>query len=487
MAIFHLNLKTIGRSQGRSATGAAAYRAGVVIQDRRTGLTFDYTKKREIGGAEILAPPNAPGWTLSRAELWNRVEEAEKRKDAQICREIEFALPVELTPEQNKQLARDFINAEFVALGMLADVAFHKLTGQNPHVHALLTMRTITPEGFGPKVRDWNERALCDHWRERWAHYANQALAAAGQAARIDHRTLTEQALAAIEAGSMQQAKALDRAPTIHEGRNPAAVKYNQTVQAANLAGLESWEAIEREAMAEARLMPVYSDLRTQAAAAAAPIPEPPAAPPARRLTAEEADAAFRAEMTNTSGLNAIKWRAAEHRQHAAAAWLAEHREDERTHRQRTEAAAQRLAEAREARQRFAASTPEPWGFWIFNQPAREQWKRQKRRLARAVRKAKQAEAVALQEQAAALATLQTQRQQQERMQAHALAERRGLGLLPSEHMRAARIKAANQYEADMRGAEQAKKAPARHTASLTPPAATPEPPRPKPKPQGPR
>jgi hypothetical protein len=487
MAIFHLNLKTIGRSQGRSATGSAAYRAGEVIHDRRTGLTFDYTRKKEIDGAELIAPSNSPGWTLSRAELWNRAEEAEKRKDAQVCREVEFALPIELTPEQNKQLARDFLNAEFVALGMVADVAFHKLTGQNPHAHALLTMRTITPEGFGPKVREWNDRGLCDHWRERWAHFANQALAAAGQAARIDHRTLAEQALNAIEVGNIEQAKALDRAPTIHEGRSAAAVNHNKTVQAANLAGLDAWEAIEREAMAEARLMAAYSDLRPQAAAVAAPIPAPPTAPLARRLTAEEADAAFRAEMTSATGLKAINWRAAEYRQHAAAAWLAAHKDDERTHRKQVETAAQCLADARKARQHFDANTPEPWGFWIFNRAEREDWQRQKRLLARAVRKTKEAEALARQEQAAAVAGLDAKRQQQLRAEAHALTERRGLGLLPSEQMLAARNRAAVQYEIEFQRAEKAKKAPTRPAVSALPPAAAPTPPRPKPKPPGPR
>lgn len=418
MAIFHLNLKTIGRSQGRSATGSAAYRAGEVIHDRRTGLTFDYTRKKEIDGADILAPPNAPGWSLSRAELWNRVEEAEKRKDAQLCREVEFALPVELTPEQNKQLARDFIRAEFVALGMAADLAFHKLTGQNPHAHALLTMRTIMPEGFGPKVREWNERSLCDHWRERWTHFANQALAAAGQAARIDHRTLAEQALVAVEAGNMEQAKALDRAPTIHEARSPAAANHNNGVQAANLAGLDSWEALEREAMAEARLMLPYTDARTTA----------------RQPSPKQLDEAYRLEMSTVSGMAAAKWRAADRRCLDVAKQLAAHNQEEARRKAEKRKAAKILDQARARRALFLRQNPEPWRFWIFNSREWHLWQKRKQRKEKEVKAAKQSLATAtLQLEAAALLVLEKETAELQRTLARTLAIRKGLGLLPSE------------------------------------------------------
>ena len=83
MAIYHLNAKAIGRSQGRSATGAAAYRAAVRIEDTRTGLVFDYSRKRGVDSAEILAPDGA---VLDRATLWNLAEHTDKRSDAQVCR-----------------------------------------------------------------------------------------------------------------------------------------------------------------------------------------------------------------------------------------------------------------------------------------------------------------------------------------------------------------------------------------------------------------
>ncbi len=259
MANFHFHAKIIGRSQGRSAVGSAAYRAGVVLVDRRptVNLRFDYTHKKGIDGAEILAPSNAPVWCSDRSELWNRVEEAEKRKDAQVCREVEFSLPVELTNDEKKELARDFVRSQFVGQGMVADVAFHHLDGHNPHAHVLLTMRELLPDGtgFGNKQRAWNEWALVETWREQWASHANAALAKAGHDARIDHRSLAEQANDAAQRGDMQAAQALDRTPTIHVGGNKARAAHNETVRAENVQRQKAWDETAEQARAEARLM----------------------------------------------------------------------------------------------------------------------------------------------------------------------------------------------------------------------------------------
>src|SRR5271163_3203294 len=97
MAIFHLDVKTISRSQGRSVVGAAAYRAGERILDERQGITFDYSQKKGVVYSEILAPAHAPEWVKDRARLWNEVEKLEKRKDSQLAREVLIALPQELT------------------------------------------------------------------------------------------------------------------------------------------------------------------------------------------------------------------------------------------------------------------------------------------------------------------------------------------------------------------------------------------------------
>lgn len=211
MAIYHLSAKPISRATGRSATGAAAYRAGESITDERTGLVFDYGKKRGIDHREIMAPANAPAWMNDRAKLWNAVEAVEKRKDSQVCREVEVALPVELNIEQQRELVRSFVKSQFVDSGMVADIAIHHAKSKNPHAHILLTMRDIGPEGFGQKNRSWNDKALLGNWRESWATQTNQALEKAGQSERIDHRTL--------------KAQGIDRDPTIHLGHLASAIE----------------------------------------------------------------------------------------------------------------------------------------------------------------------------------------------------------------------------------------------------------------------
>src|SRR3546814_6086480 len=80
MASFHLAVKEIGRSAGRSATAAAAYRAGVEITDERTGLVHDYTRKQGVEHSELMLPTDAPEWAADRERLWNAAELAETRK-----------------------------------------------------------------------------------------------------------------------------------------------------------------------------------------------------------------------------------------------------------------------------------------------------------------------------------------------------------------------------------------------------------------------
>ena len=145
MAIYHLRASMISRSAGRSATGAAAYRAGELIHDARTGLDFDYRARSGVTHVEILAPAHAPAWVHDRAALWNRVEAAETRKNSQLAREVRVALPAELSHEQRVELVRDFCQRSFVDRGMVADIALHApgLTGdeRNHHAHILLTTR----------------------------------------------------------------------------------------------------------------------------------------------------------------------------------------------------------------------------------------------------------------------------------------------------------------------------------------------------------
>ena len=108
MAIYHLSVKPISRSSGRSATASAAYRAAARIDDQRTGQVHDYTRKGGVESADIVLPNHAPAWANDRAALWNAAELAEKRKDACVAREYEVALPAELSPAERRRLAVDF-------------------------------------------------------------------------------------------------------------------------------------------------------------------------------------------------------------------------------------------------------------------------------------------------------------------------------------------------------------------------------------------
>jgi hypothetical protein len=195
MAIYHLHAQVISRSAGRSAVAASAYRAGVRLVSDRDGLIHDYTRKSGIDHSAMLAPEGAPAWALDRAQLWDRVEAAETRRDAQLCREIDIALPVELSNEAKRELITDWVQRELVALGMVAQIDGHHWNSDNPHAHVMLTMRPLDGDAFGKKAREWNRPEVLEHLRQSWAEAANAALTAAGQDARIDHRTLAAQGI----------------------------------------------------------------------------------------------------------------------------------------------------------------------------------------------------------------------------------------------------------------------------------------------------
>jgi len=199
MAAYRFSAQVIGRSSGRVSTNAAAYRSASRLVDERTGQTFDYSHKGGILLSEILAPDHAPADMRDRSKLWNAVERGEKRKDAQLARELLLNIPHELTREQGIELVRGFIHAEFVALGMVADLNIHapdrKGDERNTHAHVMLTMRSVTAEGFGAKVREWNDPAMLDRWREQWAIHQNRALEKSGCAERVDHRSLEAQGI----------------------------------------------------------------------------------------------------------------------------------------------------------------------------------------------------------------------------------------------------------------------------------------------------
>ena len=196
MAIYHFSAKIVSRQSGRTALGAAAYRSGERLQqDGIGGVLHDYSRKSGVVHKEILAPDNAPEWARNRVQLWNEIDRIELRKDAQLAREVEVALPVELGLREQVELLRGFVQAQFVARGMVADIAIHHDNPQNPHAHVMLTLREIGPDGFGDKDRDWNQKPLLREWREAWAAAVNEQLVMGGHEARVDHRSFREQGI----------------------------------------------------------------------------------------------------------------------------------------------------------------------------------------------------------------------------------------------------------------------------------------------------
>lgn len=241
MAIYHLSVKTISRSDGRSATAAAAYRAATTIVDERTTHVHNYSRKRGVVSTHIVLPVDAPLWAHDRARLWNAAEQAETRKNSTVAREFEIALPSELTPLQRQKLATQLAQEIVSRHGCAADVAIHTPSHQgdqrNHHAHILLTTRKLSENGFGAKTRELDDkklgRELVQYWRERFAQLQNHYLAKSGCSERVDHRSFKEQGL--------------EQVPTTHLG--PAAVGYERRT------GLPSRRRLDWEAEVNERLL----------------------------------------------------------------------------------------------------------------------------------------------------------------------------------------------------------------------------------------
>lgn len=244
MAIFHVSVKTVSRSAGRSATGAAAYRSGERIMDERTGQLHDYTRKGGVVSAELVLPEGAPQWATDRAALWNAAEMAENRKNSTVAREFEVALPDELDAEQRRELAVAYAREIVTRHGCAADVAIHEPGKEgdtrNHHAHILVTTRRLGAEGFTDKTRELDDKKTkeVDRWRERWADLTNERLREGGSSARVDHRSLKEQGI--------------DRVPTTHLG--PGASGFERRTGEPSRRRLDSQREItERLAAAKAQ------------------------------------------------------------------------------------------------------------------------------------------------------------------------------------------------------------------------------------------
>ena len=212
MAIYHSSMKPVSRSSGRSAVASAAYRAGERLTNERDGITHDFSLKRGVDHAEIILPEGVEAdWARDRSTLWNAAEAAENRKDARVAREIEIALPHELSAEQRLELTRDFAQELADRYGAAVDFAIHQPHDtsdvRNHHAHLLMTTRKVEAEGLGDKTYiEWkNVRLLGEGLpatqmqlrdiRQSWETIANEHLARAGLDIRIDHRSHMERGL----------------------------------------------------------------------------------------------------------------------------------------------------------------------------------------------------------------------------------------------------------------------------------------------------
>ncbi|MDT0577145.1 Ti-type conjugative transfer relaxase TraA [Croceicoccus sp. F390] len=200
MAIYHFSAKVVSRANGSSAVASAAYRSASELHDDRLNRDHDFSNKAGVIHSEVMLPKGAPERLNDRTTLWNEVEAGEKRKDAQLAREVEFSIPREMNEKQGIQLARDFVKTQFVDRGMVADLNVHwdkaKDGSPKPHAHVMMTMRDVGPDGFGKKNRDWNSTELLKDWREAWSAHVNERMAELGLEGRIDHRSYEAQGIA---------------------------------------------------------------------------------------------------------------------------------------------------------------------------------------------------------------------------------------------------------------------------------------------------
>jgi hypothetical protein len=230
MALNRFQVGVVSRSAGQSSIARAAYNAREKLIDHRTALIKDYRHLGEPEWKGIFAPEQAPPWATDREALWNAVErredESTRPDSAQPARDFKIALPHELSRDQRRQLTEEF--ARYMAQrGMIVDVAIHAPDrGDDPrnyHFHMLASMRSVTPEGFGNKVREWNRDTELLEWKEHWSELGARHLEQAGfereaERFRVGHLTNQKQREAALERGDYDWAEALDRTPKKHMG-----------------------------------------------------------------------------------------------------------------------------------------------------------------------------------------------------------------------------------------------------------------------------
>lgn len=247
MAIYYMTMSVMSGNKGQSAVAHSAYQSGDRLHDDADGLTKNYSRKERVVSKGIAIPDHAPAWATDRERLWNEVEKVEGTR-GQYARNWTFALPNELTPEQQEHLVAAFIKREFTSRGMVADWAIHKADkgndADNDHLHIMTTMRPFQQDGtWGQKSRtemvrdkrgksicigtdkkgkkrykqrkvcstDWNEKSTLLAIRKGWATVCNLSLENAGYDERIDARSYAEQGI--------------DKLPQVHLGHAAAGME----------------------------------------------------------------------------------------------------------------------------------------------------------------------------------------------------------------------------------------------------------------------
>ena len=225
IAIYHCSIKIISRGKGKSAVAAAAYRSGERLTNDYDGTTHDFTRKGGVVHTEILLPDNAPREYADRSTLWNAVEAVEKSKNAQLSREIEIALPNELSEAECVALAKEFAQRTFVDKGMCADVCIHSPSREqmrpfnedetwgdkqkkeyvlDKNGNKIYDKRKRTYKCRTVQTTDWNSREKAEEWREAWAEFLNNALEQRNISEKVDYRSFERQ-------GKIEK-------PTVHMG-----------------------------------------------------------------------------------------------------------------------------------------------------------------------------------------------------------------------------------------------------------------------------
>ena len=273
MASFHLSVKTVKRSAGRSATAAAAYRAGACIACEREGRVHDYTRKSGVEETFIVAPEGAPAWAQDRSALWNAAEARETRVNSVTAREWELALPSEIGAAERAAIVRDFAGELVGRYGVAVDVAIHaphrEGDQRNHHAHVLTSTRVLTADGFTDKTRVLDAArtggAEIEAMRGVWAELQNRALERAGEVERVDHRSLEVQRETAIGRGDALSAEALDRAPEIKLGPAANAIERRE-MRDAEREGRAYEPVTERGALVHAarQAREVFEELRVR-------------------------------------------------------------------------------------------------------------------------------------------------------------------------------------------------------------------------------